>query len=164
MLIAAFAIAVAAPGPVAAKPMTVYATPNAHTETPEEAELHREGRKQSAAQCAKGFQDYCYYLGRMMKLGFGGPADPDGARALFERACLGHVTDACLELDPHFIDADLRKTAELGCRDGDQRFCVQLASMLEHGIGGPADPTRASHLLEVACRKGYANACVPVER
>jgi TPR repeat protein len=98
-----------------------------------------------------------------MKLGLGGPADSDAARALFERACRGHVTDACLELDPHFIDADLRKTAELGCKDGNQSFCARLAAMLERGIGGPADPTRAKNLFDAACRKGYAKACAAAE-
>ena len=43
----------------------------------------------------------------------------------------------------HAFDADLRKTNELGCRDGEQSFCYALAGMLRFGIGGPADPKRA---------------------
>src|SRR4051812_9180909 len=87
---------------------------------------------------------------QVVEVRFGGSGDPDGARALFERACRGHVTNACFELDPHFVDADLRKTAELGCRNGDQSFCVDLASMLWRGVGGPADQPRAKELLELA--------------
>jgi TPR repeat protein len=121
-------------------------------------------REQLTRKCQKGPADYCYALGRLFKLGLGGPADPEGARELFERACHGHVTNACLELNPHFMDADLRNSAELGCREGQQSFCVDLASMLWRGVGGPADIPRAKGLLEEACRKGYAPACTPAKR
>lgn len=164
MLTVAFALALAASPPGTAKPVTVNTAPYPAVETPERREMDREARKQLTARCQRGLTDYCYPLGRMLKLGEGGPPDPNGARALFERACRGHNTNACLELDPHFADGDLRKSAELGCRDGQQSFCVDLASMLWRGVGGPADIPRARELLEVACRKGYAPACAPSER
>ena len=164
MLTVAFALALAASPPTDSKPAISNSTPQRTAETPEQAATNRKAREQFTAQCAKGLTDYCYPLGRLLKLGLGGPADPDGAKALFERACRGHVTDACLELNPHLIDADLRKGAELGCRDGQQSFCVDLASMLWRGVGGPADIPRAKELLEAACRKGYAPACAPSGR
>ena len=64
----------------------------------------------------------------------------------------------------HRFDADLRKTNELGCRDGEQRFCFALAEMLRTGFGGAADPKRAERLFETACRKGYSKACSEVRR
>jgi TPR repeat protein len=64
----------------------------------------------------------------------------------------------------HEFDADLRKTNELGCRDGVQSFCYVLAGMLRFGIGGPADPRRAESLFETACHKGYAKACAEIKR
>jgi TPR repeat protein len=64
----------------------------------------------------------------------------------------------------HAFDPGLRKTNELGCRDGEQRFCYALAGMLRLGIGGPADSRRAEGLFETACRKGYAKACSEVRR
>jgi hypothetical protein len=158
------AVALALAAPQASTSVIVNPTSEAVAETTEQAQVHRKMREQFGAQCQQGIEAYCYPLGRLLKFGWGGPADPDGARALFERACRAHVTDACLELDPHFIDADLRKTAELGCRKGDQRFCVQLASMLWRGVGGPSDQERAKELFEVACRKGYSRACNPSER
>jgi len=164
MFAAAFALALAASPPADPKPVIVNQTSEQVTETPEHAQVNRKAREQLTRQCQQGVTDYCYPLGRFLKLGLGGPADPEGARALFERACRGHVTGACLELDPHFVDADLRKSAELGCRNGDQSFCVDLASLLWRGVGGPADIPRAKELLEVACRKGYARACAPSER
>lgn len=64
----------------------------------------------------------------------------------------------------HAFDANLRKTNELGCRDGEQSFCYVLAGMLRFGIGGPADPKRAESLFETACRNGYGRACSEVRR
>jgi len=158
------AIALALAAPQAPTSVIINPTREPVAETAEQAQVHRKMREQFRAQCQQGFVVFCYPLGRLLKFGWGGPADPAGARALFERACRAHDTDACLELNPHFSDADLRKTAELGCRNGDQRFCVQLASMLWRGVGGPSDQRRATQLFEVACRKGYARACSPSER
>ena len=165
MFAAAFALALATSPPAAPKPVIVDPTSEqVAAETHQQAQVNRKAREQFTRQCQQGLTDYCYPLGRLLKLGLGGPADPEGAKTLFERACRGHVTNACIELDPHFIDADLRKTAELGCRNGDQGWCVDLASMLWRGVGGPADLPRAKQLLGVACRKGYARACASSER
>jgi TPR repeat protein len=65
---------------------------------------------------------------------------------------------------PHAFDADVRKSNELGCRDGEQSFCYSLAEMLRLGIGGPPDPRRAESLFETACRNGYGKACSEVKR
>jgi TPR repeat protein len=164
MFAVVFALALAVFAPVT--PQSIIVDPSAPppVETPERAKMHRIMREQFTAECHKGHQAYCYELGRLMQRGLGGPADADAARRLFERACRGHVTDACIQLDPHLIDADLRKTMELGCKDGNQGFCVRLASMLKLGIGGRADPVRAENLLDAACRKGYAKACAGAER
>jgi uncharacterized protein len=164
MFAAAFALAVAASPPAGPKPVIVNPISEQVPDTPNRAQVNRKAREQFTRQCQQGLTDYCYPLGRMLRLGLGGPADPEGARAAFERACRGHVTNACLELDPHLMHADLRKTAELGCRNGEQSWCVDLASMLWRGVGGPADIARAKELLEVARRKGYARACAPSER
>ena len=55
--------------------------------------------------------------------------------------------------------ADVRASLALGCSDGNQGFCYELAKMLLKGLGGPAEPERARSLLRQACAKGFVRAC-----
>jgi TPR repeat protein len=127
-----------------------------------EAPQYREFRNMASGRCNKGDLEMCFQLGRFMQKGIGGTVDERGAQRLFVKACRGHVSAACYQLNPDLIHVDERRSAELGCRDGQQSFCYNLAGMLRFGIGGPKDPVRAERLFEAACHKGYASACKSV--
>jgi TPR repeat protein len=60
--------------------------------------------------------------------------------------------------------ADVRASLALGCSDGNQGFCYELAKMLLKGLGGPAEPDRARSLLTRACTEGFVRACAAQPR
>ena len=103
MFAAAFALALATSPPAAPKPVIVDPTSEqVAAETHQQAQVNRKAREQFTRQCQQGLTDYCYPLGRLLKLGLGGPADPEGAKTLFERACRGHVTTTVVAAMPGY--------------------------------------------------------------
>lgn len=113
-------------------------------------------------QCAAGAADRCHELGTAKIHGRGGPTDRKGGRFAIERACELGRADACAmagELSYGRRDRRARRFFTRGCELDNPTSCVDLAWMVEHGEGGPADANGARSHYRRACDAGNADGC-----
>ncbi len=113
-----------------------------------------------------------YWYGHALDRGLGTTADIKAAMAQYEKAWAGGVVQAGTRLGelylvgnaipPDFTQARSYLTA--AARDGDTRAEVDIARMLDQGIGAPADPVAAYAWLEVAALRGNAQARLERDR
>ena len=111
--------------------------------------------------CDAGAVDACDYLAGMLLDGVGGPADPQAAARLFDRACIGAYADSCVHLawmgrgdhgrEPlHWL--------ERAC-DLDDRACVVLGEVHELGLVAGARLGAAADAYQRGCAGDRSDAC-----
>lgn len=124
--------------------------------------------------CTLGSVAACDRLGALILHGADAARDSrfgaaDAARA-FDKACAGHLLDAChalgmLYVDGRGVDTDEAHAAQLfaqGCAGNDGNACYQLGVFTADGRGGlTADPARALALFAQSCHaeEHPAGAC-----
>jgi TPR repeat protein len=120
------------------------------------------GRGDADQRCEADDVDGCHELGTMKIHGWGGPSDRKGGRHALERACELGRADSCAVaggLSYGRRDERARRFLARGCELGDPTSCVDLAWMVGHGEGGPADGEAARRHLHRACDAGSAAGC-----
>lgn len=111
--------------------------------------------------CDGGNVEACDYLAGMMLDGIGGPADPQAAARLFDRACIGAYADSCVHLawmgrgdrgrEPLLW---LERACEL-----DDRACVVLGEVHEEGLVDGAKLANAADAYQRGCAADEPDAC-----
>jgi TPR repeat protein len=115
-------------------------------------------------QCVAGDLESCRQLGTSYLEGKGVSQDLPRAIALFTRACDGANMAACNALAFEYLDRLKNPKAAVdtfqkACNGGFKPACRNLGLVLRDGRGVPADPVRASVLLDLACKGGVPFAC-----
>ena len=118
--------------------------------------------------CVKGSAAACDELGTRLRDGLGIRRDEARAAELFRRSCEGKDRNGCADDARALalgdgVDANPRAALprlEQMCKADNPRACGHLGEVFARGLGGPQDAIRSDGLLQGACDKGAARACV----
>lgn len=128
----------------------LVSAPAAHSATPQAEARFQAGRqaderndyatarREYGQACEAGHLEACTWQAALWADGLGGPADLQGARGLFAKACV---------VDMAWSEVSVAVA------------CYALASMTMEGLGGPRQPARAAYLYARGCDLGVAEAC-----
>lgn len=111
--------------------------------------------------CDAGMVEACDYLAGMFLDGVGGPADPQAAARLFDRACIGAYADSCVHLawmGRGDRGREPLQWLERAC-DLDDRACVVLGEVHEQGLVDGAKVASAADAYQRGCAADEMDAC-----
>jgi len=116
--------------------------------------------------CLGGYPASCNGLGVMYANGMGVPADGKRAVELYEQACAGEISTACLHAAMAYEGRDVApdwKRAlgyyERACELGATQGCQTAAKAFVDGDRVGRDPKKARKLYDLACKEDDAEAC-----
>jgi TPR repeat protein len=124
--------------------------------------------------CAAGEAAGCYLRGKVESLKHDPLQHADAVASWYERACRGGLASGCEELAgwvravrPKRFAMDDRELLDhfaRACKAGVMRACAGWAAMLEEGRGSPQNRALAEDIHGFACRHGWVNSCLLLEK
>lgn len=154
---------------------------HAQVATEEAIAANREERTAKETDCTEGDTSSCLFAASMMRRGEGGPRDPEGALAIYEKLCDQGNDGACLGVSRVLTESptpELTQEAEVRYQEAASfaaracelagmaagNSCFQAARLYASGFGVPADAKRVKQFVEASCAKRFPGACENKDR
>lgn len=107
-----------------------------------------------------------FYLAEAHRTGLGTPVNVERARFFFERACSGDYEPACYDLGILLTQGEVPVDGETAgrafmasCGMGNAAACLNVGSLIEHGLYTPPEPHTIASLKARACELAPEDAC-----